>query len=162
MAEPYRVLVTGSRYWGDPAGIRLALKRADAAHPQCVLVHGKCDPRHPRTARRIPWSDAEKLPRDERLLLLGADWLADRIARDLGWEVEAMAADWDAHGKAAGFVRNHDMVKRVRLGTGECCAFIAECADRNCRRPRPHGSHGASHCAGLAEASGIETRRYGP
>jgi hypothetical protein len=77
---------------------------------------------------------------------------ASGIARELGWLVEAHAADWHTHGKAAGFIRNDAMVNR---GADACGAWIAACADRKCRRPRPHGSHGASQCAGLAEKAGI-------
>lgn len=41
-----------------------------------------------------------------------------------------------------------------------CLAFISACSRRDCRYPDPHGSHGATHCAGLAHAAGIPVRRW--
>ncbi len=62
-----------------------------------------------------------------------------------GATVEVHPADWERHGKAAGVIRNRVMVDK---GADLCLAFI-----RN-------QSRGASHCAGLAEDSGIATRRF--
>lgn len=47
----------------------------------------------------------------------------------------------------------------VGLGAHECHAFIGPCTSPRCRRIDPHGSHGASGCADLAEKAGIETHR---
>jgi len=41
----------------------------------------------------------------------GADTLGERYAEEHGLEVVRMPADWDKHGKAAGFIRNKDMSK---------------------------------------------------
>jgi hypothetical protein len=38
-------------------------------------------------------------------------------------------------------------------------AVIARCASPECDRAEPHGSHGAMHCAGLAEAAGLHVTR---
>ena len=124
---------------------------------RAVIVHGQCPPRHPQTRRAIPWEAAERLPGDDQTLLLGADWLADRLAGIRGIWAERHPADWDAHGKAAGFRRNAEM---VALGADTCLFFAMPCTDSRCARPRPHDSHGASHCAGLAAKAGIPVRRF--
>lgn len=126
---PYRVLVTGSRTWEDERTIWHAiasavLDNASAAAP-VVLVHGAC----PRGA------DAH-----------AAAWAALAAAdsrRPVA--VEAHPADWDQHGKAAGFRRNAEM---VRLGADICLAFIKD------------GSRGATHTADLAQKAGIPVRRF--
>jgi hypothetical protein len=120
MTAPYRILVTGSRDWDDPKVIYRALgeARGDTPHDRVVLVHGG--------AR-------------------GADAMAARYAEAMDWGVEACEADWQRHGKAAGFIRNAEMVS---LGADVCLAFI-----RN-------SSRGATHCADAAEKAGIPVRRY--
>jgi len=77
-----RVLVCGGRDYDDLTAMRAALA---TYNPTCaVLIHG-----------------------DAR----GADALAKRVARDLGWsEVRAYAADWKHCGHAAGPVRNQRMI----------------------------------------------------
>jgi hypothetical protein len=40
----------------------------------------------------------------------GADLLADRAARSLGYCVIGKGADWNAHGRAAGPIRNREML----------------------------------------------------
>ena len=93
-----RILITGSRDWTDRGMIRRALCRAghDAGvHPQEVtVVHGGCP--------------------------TGADKIADEVAREFGCRVEKVEADWKAHGKAAGPLRNQEMVDR---GADKCLGF---------------------------------------
>jgi len=117
-AAPRRVLVTGSRTWTDTATIRDALASVwgDGA---AVLVSGAC-------------------PR-------GADQLAEACWTRWGGRVERHRADWDRHGRAAGYRRNTVM---VTAGASVCLAFIRA------------GSPGASHTAALAEAAGIPTHRH--
>jgi hypothetical protein len=74
----------------------------------------------------------------------GADRIGESLWSGIG-DIERHPADWQAHGKRAGFVRNAEMVK---LGADLCLAFIKG------------GSKGASMTADLAEKSGIETWRY--
>ena len=112
------MLVTGSRTWTDTATIREAL-RAQWGDGTAMLVSGAC-------------------PR-------GADQLAEQVWASWGGQVERHLADWDAHGRSAGFLRNAAM---VALAADVCLAFILD------------GSRGASHTAGLAEAAGIPVRRY--
>jgi hypothetical protein len=111
-----RILVTGSRDWADEQAIQAALTRAWQEFPGAVLVHGACP--------------------------TGADAIADRL---WNWDIEPHPADWQRYGKAAGFIRNAEM---VAAGAELCLAFI-----RN-------ESRGATHCADLAEKAGIPVRRY--
>lgn len=132
-----RVLVTGSRNWND----RLSLYRTlhteivekfwekgydsdgefvDYVRPDdFMLVHGACP--------------------------TGADHLADQWC--LGWNfvAEQHPADWERHGKPAGFIRNAEMVDS---GIDLCLAF------------NKNASPGTTHCADLAERRGITTIRY--
>jgi hypothetical protein len=108
---------------------------AQAGFPGMLLAHGAC-------------------PR-------GVDALGDRWARRrkaAGWRVgvEAFPANW-AEGKGAGFARNRDLVKP---GAHLCFALIAPCAKRGCEKPQPHGSHGATDCARVAEGAEIPVQRF--
>ena len=118
-----RILVTGSRDWTDGDAIESAMWHAwtDAGSPpinSVTLVHG--------CAR-------------------GADTIAASIARKIGMKVDEHPAAWDTRGRAAGVIRNSEM---VNAGADVCLAFI-----RN-------RSRGATHCANAAERAGIETRRF--
>lgn len=115
-----RVLVTGSRAWAAPEVIVKALWEAWLVRDgDFVIVHGAC-------------------PR-------GADLMADQAAQRYGWQVERHPADWERHGKGAGFRRNNEM---VRAGADVCLAFIKD------------ESRGAVQCAMAAEWAGIPVRRY--
>lgn len=117
-----RILVTGSRSWTDIACIERALyneylqMRDDGP---VILVSGACP--------------------------TGADAIAEHVWARYQLAIERHPADWEEYGKAAGFVRNAQMVD---LGADVCLAFI-----RN-------ESKGASHTADLAEAAGIRTLRF--
>lgn len=120
-----RILVTGSRDWRDGKAVFDALdcEYVRLGRP-LVVVHGDC-----RT---------------------GADAFAHEWAvclQVIGFDIreEPHPADWNRHGRAAGPIRNAEMVK---LGADVCLAFI-----RN-------GSRGASGTAALAEAAGIPVRRW--
>lgn len=41
----------------------------------------------------------------------GADKLGERYAKEMGYQIEAHAADWDLYGKKAGYLRNEEMSK---------------------------------------------------
>lgn len=82
-----RVLVCGSRDWTDKAAIEKELRLLPAGS---VVIHGDCR---------------------------GADRIAGQIAQSLGLEVEAFPADWETHGKAAGPLRNRQMLAEGRPDT---------------------------------------------
>jgi hypothetical protein len=113
-----RVLVTGSRDWSDRRVVAEALLAA---------------------------RDALELTGDGRMLLVhgaapGADLIAAELATAWGWDVEAHPALWLLLGKAAGPIRNSEM---VALGADVCLAF-----------PLPH-SRGTLDCMRRAEEAGI-------
>jgi len=114
--KPYRVLVTGSRNWESRHAIHCALDLFHVTRGPCVLVSGACP--------------------------TGADRMAEEHAIWLSWTIERHPADWEKHGKAAGFRRNTEM---VTLGADVCLAFIRD------------GSRGATHTARLARDHGIPT-----
>jgi YspA, cpYpsA-related SLOG family len=97
MRQPFRLLITGSRSWDDTRAVEHALAVILARHPEGVLlVHGAC-------------------PR-------GADAIAAAYAsRTSGYRIEAHPASWHRHGRAAGHLRNAEM---VGLGADGCVAFL--------------------------------------
>jgi hypothetical protein len=123
--QPTRVLVTGSRDWADEQLVRRELARCWSEYGRIVVVHGACP----------TGADAQ-----------AAQWVADMVAADVcGVTEEPHPADWRTHGKAAGPIRNKQL---IGAGAAVCLAFI-----RN-------ASAGASHTAGLADAAGIDIRRW--
>lgn len=82
-----KVLVTGSRHWGNRKAIQRELAKLP---PGTIIVHGACE--------------------------TGADKIADEEARKRGFEIRAYPADWDAYRdtpnpKAAGPARNSKMLR---------------------------------------------------
>ena len=81
---PLRIIVTGSRDWSDPRPIRDALREAaDGLSEEPTVIHGGAN---------------------------GADAIAAQAATTWGWNVERHDADWKKRGKAAGPMRNVEMV----------------------------------------------------
>lgn len=134
MTAPYRLLITGSRDWTDGPTIWQALAeivRTIPLHQEVVIVHGSC-----RT---------------------GADAIADEWGRGFGATIERHRAEDHGPWPACGPIRNRYM---VGLGADIALAFIGPCTKTTCRKPQPHGSHGATGCADLAETAGIPVRRF--
>lgn len=119
-----RLLITGSRNFGNQGSSDIALMRdslkdarrrlLDAGFDRIILVHG--------AAR-------------------GADQLAASVGKSMGFVLEAHPAEWSVHGKAAGPIRNKEIVD---LGADLMLAF-------------PRGtSRGTRGCMKLAAEAGIE------
>ena len=117
-----RVLVTGSRTWADEESIRGALEDVHVGlaygekPSSIVIVHGAAK---------------------------GADAIADRVARELGYTVEEHPANWERDGRGAGVIRNANM---VNLGAVLCLAFW------------DGHSRGTAHCIAKAVRWGIPVR----
>lgn len=75
-----RVLVCGARNWDDMLTI---VQRLKLLPPDTVIVHGGAT---------------------------GADSQADAVGKVLGFKVEPYPADWTKYGKAAGPIRNRQML----------------------------------------------------
>ena len=76
------ILATGDRNWADVDYVRTVLESLPSGDH--TLIHG-----------------------DAR----GLDRIAGRVARDLGWKVYAFPAGWNAWGRAAGPIRNQEMLE---------------------------------------------------
>jgi hypothetical protein len=127
-ANPFRILITGSRTWDDYDTLKYAivdlLKEVVEDNPELrkqplywvTILHGNC-------------------PR-------GADRLAHIFASQvLKCKIEIYEADWRV-GKKAGYIRNKRMVDTM---PDACLAFIRD------------KSKGATGCRNLAKAAGIPT-----
>lgn len=75
-----KILVAGSRGWRAKEPIRALLR---GHGPHTTLIHGGAD---------------------------GADRIAGWVAAELGMHVIAVPADWDRYGRAAGPIRNQQMI----------------------------------------------------
>lgn len=118
-----RVLVCGDRNWvdsvRDPWGI---VMRELSRFPQgTVVIHGDCR---------------------------GADKIAGHTAKTLGFDVLAFPADWNTHGRAAGPIRNRQMLKEGKPDM--VLAFHTNIAT----------SKGTRDMLKAAEGAGIETHLY--
>ena len=100
MAEPFRLLITGSRDWEDEESVRFEIAGMAMLHPGLVIVHGACGS--------------------------GADMFAARAAADIGIRQEPHPARWRVGrqlDRSAGFRRNAEM---VALGADACIAWIKD------------------------------------
>lgn len=110
-----KVLVCGSRTWTDDIAIRLRLTNLPRG---TTVLHGN--------AR-------------------GADTIAATVAASLGLQVLSYPAQWDRHGRSAGYRRN------VRMLNEKPDLVIAFQRD---------GSTGTQHVIDMARARGIPTEVY--
>jgi len=91
------ILVCGSRKWRDAIAVHLALacepRMCRRGDEDILVLHGNAGGHDPLTGATM-----------------GADKIADREARGLGYEVHSFPADWKRYGKAAGPIRNRLML----------------------------------------------------
>lgn len=78
-----RVIICGGRDYRNSAAVRDQLTKLSESKPDLTIIHGAAP---------------------------GADSLAGTIARELGLTVEAHPANWKKHGRAAGPIRNQEML----------------------------------------------------
>jgi len=119
MSTEFRVLVCGGREYADKDRVFKILDTIVTAIPNraFTIIHGNAK---------------------------GADSLADEWAKDRKINVDAYPADWDTHGKRAGFIRNKQM-----LDEGKPNVVIAF-----------PGGIGTRMMVGLAKRYNIPTKEY--
>lgn len=78
------ILVCGDRNWTNKQVIYNTLKELETLYSDITIVHGDC---------------------------YGADKLAGDAGVKLAYKIKAFPADWDKYGKAAGPIRNSQMLK---------------------------------------------------
>lgn len=113
-----KVLVTGSRNWTDREAIIKAFSEY-GFESKVTLISGACP--------------------------TGADAIAEELAERRGWNIERHPADWQKHGRAAGPIRNQQMVDRK---PDLVLAFIL------------NGSKGASGTVAMARKAGLRVKVY--
>lgn len=145
-----RVLVTGSRDWTNYSLIAR----------EVVLYISEVCPVEFATPNEleVDW-DTHDLLVVHGDAATGADYIVEEFAAANYIKTEKHHPDYQQYGRGAPQVRNQHM---VQLGADVCLAFIKPCTypPGRCNIRIPHGSHGASRTARLAEQAGIETRRF--
>lgn len=108
-----RVLVCGGRNYRDADRVSEILTLFYAEYGMDVLIHGGAT---------------------------GADSLASRWATDMSIPVKVYPANWDEHGKAAGLIRNEQM---LREGKPDVVIAFA-------------GGRGTAHMVSIAKNAGVK------
>jgi hypothetical protein len=110
-----RILVCGGRDYADARSLNATLDTLHAERPVTELIHGAA-----RGADRLAaaWAETRRIP------------------------ALAFPADWERHGKSAGFLRNADMLRQGRPGV--VLAFP--------------GGRGTAHMVKLARKAGVPVR----
>lgn len=132
---PLNIIVTGSRVWNDKSTIIKSVVEAIRLH-----FFGN---------NKVSTADIEDKFRNTTIRAggaKGADAVAENWARSVGMKVQVFEADWEQHDKAAGPIRNREMV-RAKPKANYCLAFYAD----------DHDSRGTQHCVKEARKAGIVT-----
>ena len=121
--KSYAILVTGARDWSNREIIMQTLKRF-ATCDDVVFIHGNC---------------------------VGLDQAAAQVAQELQFTIESYPAMWATYGRAAGPVRNKQMVDRLleyqKLGRN----IVAFAFHNNLQE-----SKGTKQCVSLLQREGID------
>jgi hypothetical protein len=91
-----KILVTGDREWSN---VEIILRELKKFPKDTIVIHGACR---------------------------GADIMCAEVAKSLGFVVRGYKANWNKHGKAAGPIRNQQMIDvehTVEEPIGLCLAF---------------------------------------
>lgn len=115
--ESVKILVSGDRHWTDKDYIFQKLDEISILTPPTIIIEG-CAP--------------------------GVDSIAEEWAKERGIENEHFPADWDRYGRAAGPIRNQEML------TTEPDLLVAF-------HPDLAQSKGTRNMVGLAEKAGVLT-----
>lgn len=124
-----RILITGSRDLTDANVVVEAITNLSASAPVTIVV-GDCPTGADLFARGF-WGQI----------------IADRHHPETPDNLRVFKADWQAHGKAAGPLRNQAMVDS---GADVCLAFYKQGA----------GNRGTSDCVTRARAAGIPVKEF--
>lgn len=116
------ILITGSRNWEDEELIKSSL--LPYADKKVLLIHGDCR---------------------------GADKISGEVAEELGFQISASPANWKLHGRAAGPIRNREMVNQAKKFKQAGIPTIVLAFHDNL-----HLSKGTKNCAEMAEKAGLE------
>jgi hypothetical protein len=128
MSNPEQViLITGARDWTDRELIRDTLMTYEGK--RVLLIHGDCR---------------------------GADRLSGQVAQELKFEVLIYRPDWATYGRAAGPIRNREMIKKA-------VALQREGVDTTVLAFHDNWelSRGTRNCVEQAEKAGLIVIRYG-
>lgn len=120
------ILITGARDWTDAVAIKNVLE--PYKNKRVLLIHGDCR---------------------------GVDKLAGNAAKDLGFSLSVKPANWTKYGRAAGPIRNKEMVNEALAyqKAGISTIVLAFHDDLST-------SKGTKQCVGQAEKAGLEIILY--
>lgn len=119
--EKYAVIVCGSRTWEDKLRIKSILNSVKDKI-EIVVAGG---------AR-------------------GADRLAEESCKELGIKCKVMKADWDRHGKSAGYRRNEEMLKYIMKYPNKAVLAFR----------MPGESKGTDHMIKISKEAGVLVKVY--
>lgn len=92
----------------------------DTEEPFYLLVAGsRTFDNYPIMALVTDWALSRQVRKNRKIIIVsggahGADTLAERYARERGYQLHVMPADWKTYGKSAGYRRNNDMHEYIK------------------------------------------------
>lgn len=100
--KKHRIIIAGGRGYNDYDRVKkefaYLVRQLDVN--EIEIVSGSCDVPGVVTFTRFDGTD-----------VYGADGLGERLAKEYAYPVKLFPADWKAHGKPAGPIRNNEMAK---------------------------------------------------